>query len=136
MHVSERQRKLADELAKLDNGQTVKGALQAAGYSEAVSNHGWTGVPATVIKLIAKKGIRLIELGKIDAEKQEQLVRGRLVYNTIKGKDSGVLSAKALGSDRRIAMFTPEIQAGVVVIQMPSKALDSMDKLLEEPKDE
>ena len=108
----------------------------SAGYSEATSNRGWESVPNNVVKLLARKGIRLIELGKIDAQRQEELVRGRLVYNTIKGKDSGVLSAKALGSDRRVNMFQPDVQAGIVVINTPTPALENKAKLLEDPTEE
>lgn len=128
MHVTERQRIAADNLSQ--SGMTIKKALMDAGYSEATSSRGIEGVPKRVIRLLAKKGIRLKELGTIDAETQEQLVRGRLVYNTIKGKDSGVLSAKALGSDRRVNMFTPDVQTGVVVISVPTPAIDEKPKIL------
>lgn len=121
-HVTQRQRQLASNLE--NPGTTLKKALLDAGYSESTSCRGLESIPNRVVKLMAKKGIRLRELGNIDAQTQEQLVRGRLVYNTIKGKDAGVLSAKALGSDRRVNMFIPDIQTGVVVIASPLAAED------------
>lgn len=136
MHVTKKQRDLAEELGKMDTGQTLKRSLLNAGYSENVSNRGWESVPNRVVKLLAKKGIRLKELGKIDAETQEQIVRGRLVYNTIKGSDKGVLSAKALGSDRRVAMFQAESSVGIVVISAPTAMVEQKARLLaDDPED-
>jgi len=39
----------------------------------------------------------------------------RLAQNAIAGKDGGAQSAKILGSDRRVNMFTPDGQVGVTV---------------------
>lgn len=131
MHITDRQRKLADAL--MQPGAVIKRAMMESGYSEQTSSHGLANVPNRVVKLMAKKGIRLKELGEIDAQTQEKLVRGRLVYNTIKGSDKGVLSAKALGSDKRIAMWAPDIQAGVIVLSVPTQLMP--EKLLVEPED-
>lgn len=128
MHVTQRQRKLAEELSK--PGATIRDAMITSGYTEVSASRGIANVAERVIKLMAKKGIRLKELGEIDAATQEKIVRGRLVYNTIKGSDKGVLSAKALGSDKRISMFAPDIQTGVIVLQMPSSMIENKDKLL------
>jgi hypothetical protein len=98
---------------------TLRRAFTEAGYSQNVANQGWSAVPNKVVRLLAKKGIRLLELGKITPEQQENLVRGRLVYNTLKGSDKGVMSAKALGSDRRVNMFVPDTATGLIVLQMP-----------------
>jgi len=38
---------------------------------------------------------------------------------TLRGKDDGVQSAKLLGTDRRVAMWRPDSQAGLVVLQPP-----------------
>lgn len=130
MHITQRQRKLAEELSK--PGATIRDAMISSGYTEVSASRGIANVAERVIKLIAKKGIRLKELGEIDAATQEKLVRGRLVYNTIKGSDKGVLSAKALGSDRRVAMFAPESSVGIVVISAPTVAVEQKDKLLNE----
>lgn len=132
MRATEKQVKLADELMKLEQpGHTIYKSLMDAGYCESQAKQGWAGVPKKVIQLIAKKGARLVEFGSIDAATQEKLVRGRLVYNTIKGSDKGVLSAKALGSDRRVAMFQPDAVAGIIVIQAPTRIAEDQQKILE-----
>lgn len=111
---------LAANLLKIDEpGMTLRKAFLDAGYSQSTADGGWDSVPNKVVKLLAKKGIRLLELGKITPEQQENLVRGRLVYNTLKGSDKGVMSAKALGSDRRVNMFVPDSATGLIVLQMP-----------------
>ncbi len=131
MHFDQKHYKAADAIARMDTGDSLKQALMSAGYSESTANGGWDAVPNRVMRLLGKKGIRFKTLGEIDAATQEKLVRGRLVYNTIKGSDKGVLSAKALGSDRRVNMFQPDIQAGVVVISIPQNVLENKSKLLE-----
>ena len=50
--------------------------------------------------------------------------------NVIKGKDGGAMSAKILGSDKRVNMFQPEVQQNVLVLQM-LQHLDA-DKMLAE----
>jgi hypothetical protein len=130
MHFDQKHYKLADKINAMEPGESLKQAMMDSGYSETTASRGWESVPNRVLKLLAKKGIRLRELGKIDAKTQEEIVRGRLVYNTIKGSDKGVLSAKALGSDKRISMFAPDIQTGVIVLQMPSSMIENKDKLL------
>lgn len=140
MRPTERQEKLAEGLTRLDQpGVTLKRCMMEAGYSERTANNGWEGVPNRVVRLLAKKGMRLKELGSIDAETQEKLVRGRLVYNTLKGSDKGVMSAKALGSDRRVNMFVPDSQTGVIVLQMPQAVenvtLEQKNQLLQAPEE-
>jgi hypothetical protein len=68
---------------------TLKRALTEAGYSKNCAKKGWADVPNGAVRLLAKKGIRLRELGKIDVECQREIVRGRLAYNVIRGKDAG-----------------------------------------------
>lgn len=135
--VTERMVKLAENLKRLEEpGMTIKKALLDAGYSENVSNKGWADVPNGAVRLLAKKGIRLRELGRIDPQTQEELVRGRLVYNAIKGSDKGVLSAKALGSDKRVNMFVADAQVGVIVLNAPQALIDNKAALLGETKDD
>ena len=57
---------------------------------------------------------------------QQDLVRGRLVENTIRGKDSGSMSAKILGSDKRVNMWTPEQRNNVLILQAPRADIDKM----------
>jgi hypothetical protein len=80
----------------------------------------------------------LAELGgNITAPEQENLVRGRLVLNTIRGTDKGTISAKTLGSERRVAMWQAEVQQGIIVFrpsadlrdpQVRKRVLESLDE--------
>jgi hypothetical protein len=133
MHFDQKHYKAAENIERMNPGDSLKKALMDAGYAESTANGGWDAVPNRVLKLLSRKGLRLKALGEIDAETQEKLTRGRLVYNVIKGTDKGVLSAKALGSDRRVNMFQPDIQAGVIVLTSPTAADPA--KMLEEPKE-
>ena len=104
------------------------------GYSPSVARLGIRGVPRVVLALMPPES-NLVSLGQINPNQQEELVRGRLVYNTLRGTDKGVLSAKALGSDRRVNMFTPDIQTGIVVINAPNTAVEDRSKLLDAPEE-
>jgi len=65
-------------------------------------------------------GRKYIEIGRdLSPEDQEAMVRGRLAENTVLGTDKGVLSAKQLGADKRVAMWQPDSQVGLVVLQAP-----------------
>lgn len=127
-----RHRKLAAELAARE--KPIQTIMLENGYSPTVARLGIAGVPRTVLALMPKES-NLIALGQINADQQEELVRGRLVYNTLTGSDKGVLSAKALGSDRRVNMFTPDVQTGIVVIAGPNQVLADKDKLLQAPEE-
>jgi hypothetical protein len=95
---------------------------RSKGLREAVAEHG---------KLLAELG------GNITAPEQENLVRGRLVLNTIRGTDKGTISAKTLGSERRVAMWQAEVQQGIIVFrpsadlrdpQVRKRVLESLDE--------
>ena len=87
-------------------------------------------MPEAVLRMMGRNAKKLIKLGEVDPKVQEKIVRGRLMENTIRGKDAGSMSAKILGSDKRVNMFTPEVQQNVLVLQMPQH-LDA-DKMLAE----
>lgn len=109
------------------NGVPLKRALIAAGYSPKQARKGMAIVSRSkgLREAVAEQAKLLRELGRdITAQDQENLVRGRLVLNTIRGADQGVASAKALGSDKRISMWQPEIQQGIIVLNMPAALQD------------
>lgn len=111
-----RQRKAAELLAHSD--KTIHGAMLEAGYSSHMAVRGIAGIPKTVLALMPQES-NLVDLGRaLNPEQQEALVRGRLALNVLKGKDSGVVSAYRLGQDKRVNMFTPENQTGVVVLNV------------------
>src|SRR5215472_14527730 len=93
----------------------------------------WAAVPREVLKLagLSKKGEALAALRRqLDAKSQEDLVRSRLAQNVIAGKDGGSHSAKLLGSDRRVNMFTPDVQAGLIILNAPQSLIDRKDEIL------
>lgn len=60
-------------------------------------------------------------------------MRGRLLSNTITGKDGGAMSAKILGSETELNMFTPEFQQGVIVLTPPvSLTREKLDEMLKD----
>lgn len=104
-------------------GSKVKPALIRAGYSPAQARKGWAIVnKSRGLRLaVAHQARLLIELGRaFTPEEQECLVRGRLIYNVLVGTDKGTNSARLLGNDKRVSMFTPDAQQGIVVISSPS----------------
>jgi len=50
---------------------------------------------------------------------QEAIVRGRLYEDVILGSDKGIMAAKQLGADKRVSMWRPDSQVGLVVLQAP-----------------
>lgn len=110
-------RKFAKAAAK---GQSLKIAMLDAGYSLSTARRGKAALSGPMLEALARESAKLEALGEnISPERQENLVRGRLVLNTLHGKDEGVQSAKLLGSDRRVSMWEPESRVGVIVLQPP-----------------
>lgn len=110
----------------------IQTAMIAHGYSPKKAKQGIAALPKTVLKLLPKiAGSNLMELGKISVSDQETLVRGRLVYNAALGQDKGVLSAKTLGSEKRLNMFTPDVQTGIIVITPPQSAVEDKSRVLD-----
>lgn len=112
-NASAKQLKAAGNIA---SGMSIKASMIDAGYSEVTAAQGLRAIPATVLALMPQES-NLVDLGRaLNPEQQEALVRGRLALNVLKGKDSGVASAYRLGQDKRVNMFTPEAQTGLVVL--------------------
>lgn len=114
---TERQRKAAELLANSD--RPIRTVMVEAGYSQNTADLGRAGIPATVLALMPQES-NLVDLGKcLNAGDQEALVRGRLVINVIKGRDEAVNSAYRLGMDKRVNMFQPDVQTGIVILNTP-----------------
>jgi hypothetical protein len=95
-----------------------------AGYSPTTAKRGKAALSKPLLAALASESAKLAELGKLlSPEQQENLVRGRLALNTIQGKDNGTQSAKLLGSDKRVGMFTPDHLTGVIVLQCPASVI-------------
>ena len=107
-------------------GMPLKHALIQAGYSPAQAKKGWVTVNKSkgLRNALAERGRLLCELGRINTFDQELLVRGRLVWNTIFGVDRGVVSTKALGGEKRLSMWRPDIQQEAIVLHVPTTVQD------------
>ena len=104
-------------------GVPLKRALVLAGYSPKQAKKGMVIVNRSkgLRQAIIEHARLLVELGSnISAREQVNLVRGRLVLNTIRGIDKGTSSARALGSEKRVSMWRPENEMGVLVISPPA----------------
>jgi hypothetical protein len=110
-------KKFASAVSK---GRTLQAAMLEAGYAATTARRGKAALSKPMWEALASESNKLELLGrKISPERQANLVRGRLVLNTLRGRDNGTQSARILGSDRRIAMWQPESQLGLVVLQAP-----------------
>jgi hypothetical protein len=104
-------------------GAPLNRALVLAGYSPKQAKKGMMIVNRSkgLRQALSAHGRLLAELGgNITAQQQENLVRGRLILNTIRGTDNGTPSAKALGSEKRVSMWQAESHGDVVVLQAPA----------------
>lgn len=110
-------KKAAEGLAR---GMSPRQALLQAGFGMSTANSGRRGINKMVRAELKTLGRKYIEIGRdLSPEDQEAMVRGRLAENTIIGTDKGVLSAKQLGADKRVAMWQPDSQVGMVILQAP-----------------
>jgi hypothetical protein len=135
MGKSHRAKKTAEQYQKaadlLGEGLPVSQALAQAGWSQASANKGVAAIPEGVLKLLPKKQMELIALGKsISKDDIQHGISGRLFENVVKGSDKGVQSAKVLGSRKDLAMWQPDAMTGVIVLQAPQSAIDNKARLL------
>jgi len=71
-------------------------------------------------KTLAREWNKLELLGRgVNPERQESIVRGRLLQNVITGRDEAVQSARQLGADKRISMWQANSQVGLVMLKAP-----------------
>jgi len=119
-------------LAKLLAEDTPVGAaLVQAGWTETQARKGLSAVPDEVFKMLPPKFRKLIALGRdTDKDTRRHIVRGRLIKNALEGRDNGSMSAKILGSDRELAMWEPELNSGLIVLQPPVEVLRRKAELL------
>jgi hypothetical protein len=104
----------------LANGMSAPRALRAAGFPESACRRGKKAINRMIRAELKTLGRKYIELGRdLTPEDQAAIVRGRLLENTIIGTDAGVQSAKQLGADRRVAMWTPDSVQGLVILGTP-----------------
>lgn len=103
-------------------GKTLKSAMLDAGWPESLARQGRAGIGAVGLRRLLRDKV---DIGRsISPEEQEQLVRGGLIQNALTGKDSAVQSYKLLGQDRRVNMFTPDNQVGIIVLGELPKTME------------
>ena len=97
----------------------IEKAAISAGYSPKVAKSGITHISQELAQWVETKRARLDKkraLGSaINAEDQENIVRGHLLENVLSGKDNAVRSAEYLGKDKRVAMFTADTITAVQI---------------------
>lgn len=116
----------------LADGEPVGEALKAVGYGASQVKKGWDAVPKAVKDKLTEKGKRLIEFGAFSKDTRKALVRGRLIENVTNGRDGGAMSAKILGSDSELNMWTPDFQTGVIVLNAPQGLAERKAELLKD----
>jgi hypothetical protein len=117
-------------------GNSIKQSMIAAGYSEKQASKGKAAVSNKMLKALAAEGYKMADFGKqFSMDELKNIAIGRLVTNSITGKDGGVMSAKTLGSHRDLNLWTPEQMAGVIVLQAPNFAVENKAKMLAEAED-
>jgi hypothetical protein len=109
--------------------------MLAAGYSPTTAKKGRQKLSRECLiaeqKAVAERAEELRRFGVMTPKQQEDLVRGRLAVNVTLGEDGGTQSAKLLGQDRRVNMFTPESMTGIIVLQEPAGFRD-LKRVLEQ----
>jgi hypothetical protein len=112
---------MAEKAAQgLARGLSARRALQEAGFPPSTVKNSTRGINRMIRAELAEIGKKYIRMGKeLTPEDQEAMVRGRLMENVILGTDKGGMSAKQLGADKRVAMWQPDSQVGLVVLRPP-----------------
>jgi hypothetical protein len=67
---------------------------------------------------------RLKNLPVPPAEARAQIVRAKLLENVANNCDNAVQSLKLLGQDRELSLWQPEVQTGIVVLNIPAALQD------------
>lgn len=104
----------------LAEGKSIRQSLLEAGFPQKTAEMGKRAINGRIQNELLKLGGKYIRLGRqLTPEDQEAMVRGRLAEDVILGNDKGVMAAKQLGADKRISMWQPDSQVGMVVLQAP-----------------
>lgn len=119
MRITQKHTKAAENL--MSGEMTIEKSLVEAGYSEETAKRGRAAISSPILKAMGRNAKKFMELGRMSVEQQELIVRGGLAFNVLRREDKGVNSMKALGSDRRVNLFTPEIQVGIQIINAPKE---------------
>jgi len=104
----------------------ISQALEAAGYAPKQAAKGMARVKdnqflrkafaeekAAILKELAESGPEL------NLDQTERLIVNRLKDNIVRGKDTAVMSAKLLGSHKKLALWEAEGRAGIIIVNAP-----------------
>lgn len=122
------------------SGSTHRDAMVAGGFAESSAKRGIDSMSAEG-KLAyesardaqaMKKLKKFAAIGsKFSPEEQEKLVRGALLSNVADGTDKAPQSLKMLGQDKRVNMFIPDAQTGVIIVNaVPIPPIDPPSRYL------
>jgi hypothetical protein len=138
--VTDKQRSVAQDV--LRKGLTIGEALRKAGYSPIQSKKGM----ALVRKHPSLAEAFRTESRKIEEESKkdplfpvegalEGLIMNRLQSNIVAGEDKAVMSCKLAGSHKKLSLWTPEYQQGIIILNAPTDAVLSAGTLPEVPEE-
>jgi hypothetical protein len=115
-------------------------ALEGIGYSAKQAKKGMAVVRrSNALRMAFQEETELMERQKYQApltpswEAMEPLIAKRLKNNIEKGKDSAVMSCKLAGSHKKLNLWTPENQTGIIILNLPQLP-GSADTVPEEPE--
>ena len=122
--VTDRHRKVARSI--LVEGKPIRTALLDAGYSQASANQGMARIRRSVPLAAAytQEVERLKKSPVPPGEIRAQIVRAKLLENVANNRDDAVASLKLLGQDRELSLWQPEVQQGIIVLNLPPALQD------------
>jgi hypothetical protein len=100
-------------------GLSARWAPEEAGFPPSTVRNSTRGINKTIWAKFKGKKQYYIELGRDHSRGAREAEPRPAGMDTIVGTDKGVMSAKQLGADKRIAMWQPISQVGMVVIKAP-----------------
>jgi acyl transferase domain-containing protein len=121
-------KKIARDVLRRD--KPISRALEAAGYSKKQAGKGMSRVKDNQILRRAfaeEKAKILAELAEsgpeLNSDQTERLIVNRLKDNIVRGKDVAVMSAKLLGSHKKLALWEADSRTGVILVSAPQTSL-------------
>jgi len=135
--VTDRHRKVAHGI--LVDGKPIRTTMLDAGYSHASANQGLARIRRSVplAAAYAQEVERLKNSPVPPAEARAQIVRTKLLENVANNCDNAVQSLKLLGQDRELSLWQPEVQQGLIILNVPAALQDPEERrrMLEAPEE-
>lgn len=116
----------------LSSGKSLRQSMMDAGYSARTANNGMARVSKRVMKALTRDARKMLLIAdEFTIQELGKLAVARLALNCMSGKDGGVMSAKTLGSHKDLALWQPDSQVGVVVLNAPNQLMQKKAELVE-----